>query len=450
VHTRRLLWREHASWRRLVPAPVNMGAQLTRLDNYVHRVEPPKVRAYGACSLEGNRMCNEDAYLAFTTNRVSWSLFGVFDGHGGPEMAERCAENFPLFFWQRSSEIRSRLSSEQMHNAMIGAFQDAEADVLQEAREQGGLWKEQGTCAVVCAVTSRDLVVGNLGDSRAVLCDRRGLAICITRDHKVGDSVEGHAIAQRGGLLDEDGKYVRIPGQPSMGISVARSLGDLHFKNVEELGGKAIISAVPDMFHVPLVEVVGAQANGELSGKLAAGRRRSASDPGSPGRSDDQLVGNAGNFCRPRNNSWSNLSFKQLATANERQRFSFLLVCCDGIWDVMSDQEAVTLAYEELIQIVKQKKEQNRRQSMDGLVKPDQADLVVTDEDCERVCKKLGDEALERGSRDNITAVIVVFGSFQDFSRPFLWPHGEKQQHEDFSMNSPIEVSANEDSEDGG
>eukprot|EP00636_Phaeomonas_parva_P005223 CAMPEP_0118870220 /NCGR_PEP_ID=MMETSP1163-20130328/13272_1 /TAXON_ID=124430 /ORGANISM="Phaeomonas parva, Strain CCMP2877" /LENGTH=80 /DNA_ID=CAMNT_0006805193 /DNA_START=348 /DNA_END=587 /DNA_ORIENTATION=- len=79
-----------------------MGEKLSRLSAIYHGVEATAAAAHGAASFDGSRMCNEDAYMTFVSPGVSWALFGVFDGHGGVEMAARCADYFPLFLWQRS------------------------------------------------------------------------------------------------------------------------------------------------------------------------------------------------------------------------------------------------------------------------------------------------------------------------------------------------------------
>jgi protein phosphatase PTC1 len=60
---------------------------------------------------------------------------------------------------------------------------------------------------------------------------------------------------------------------------------------------------------------------------------------------------------------------------------SHIIVACDGIWDVFSDEEAATLV----------------------------KDLDKEGKNCEDIAKALGETALKKGSRDNITAMIVKF-----------------------------------------
>jgi len=55
----------------------------------------------------------------------------------------------------------------------------------------------------------------------------------------------------------------------------------------------------------------------------------------------------------------------------------FIIMACDGVWDVLSDQEAV--------------------------------DLVKTDTDAQAMADKIVKTALEKGSTDNVTCIVLVF-----------------------------------------
>lgn len=59
----------------------------------------------------------------------------------------------------------------------------------------------------------------------------------------------------------------------------------------------------------------------------------------------------------------------------------FLVLACDGVWDVMSNAECVAFV----------------------------RDTLTCYSDLGRVCARLLDEALNRGSRDNISAIIIAF-----------------------------------------
>jgi serine/threonine protein phosphatase PrpC len=114
-----------------------------------------------------------------------------------------------------------------------------------------------GTCATVAIVVpeptpacssspitsgppTRRLVVGNVGDVRAVLC-AAGTAVRLTVDHEPTLDLERKRIARAGGFVDPDG---RVNGY----IMVSRSLGDFSGKSNAKLKpADQLISNVPDV-----------------------------------------------------------------------------------------------------------------------------------------------------------------------------------------------------------
>jgi len=61
---------------------------------------------------------------------------------------------------------------------------------------------------------------------------------------------------------------------------------------------------------------------------------------------------------------------------------SFMIMACDGLWDVVSDQEAVS--------------------------------LIASIDDPEKAALKLRDTALDKGSEDNVSVVVIQFPPFAD------------------------------------
>ena len=52
---------------------------------------------YGACSMQGWRKSNEDAHIHNLDLGDGNSLFAVFDGHGGEQVAIFCEKYFPIW-----------------------------------------------------------------------------------------------------------------------------------------------------------------------------------------------------------------------------------------------------------------------------------------------------------------------------------------------------------------
>lgn len=50
---------------------------------------------FGACSMQGWRKSNEDAHIHKLNLGDGNSLFAVFDGHGGEQVAMFCEEHMP-------------------------------------------------------------------------------------------------------------------------------------------------------------------------------------------------------------------------------------------------------------------------------------------------------------------------------------------------------------------
>ena len=151
---------------------------------------------------------------------------------------------------------------------MLAAFEQTEQGV--RAPAAGGDW-DDGTTAVCALGLGSTLVIGNLGDSRMVLCRRSGEAKRLTTDHKPEDEAE--RIVAAGGFLQVVGGVARLEGD----LSVSRAFGDREYKKAG--GGSGALSAVPD---VGVVDLLRADA-------------------------------------------------------------AFLLLACDGVWDVYSDAEACDL-----------------------------------------------------------------------------------------------------------
>lgn len=71
----------------------------------------------------------------------------------------------------------------------------------------------------------------------------------------------------------------------------------------------------------------------------------------------------------------------------------FLIMACDGVWDVMSDQEAVDMVLEHC-----GVSNENEAESSKHDVTPSETAAEI-----------LVDEAIERGTGDNVTAIVVFF-----------------------------------------
>ena len=195
-----------------------------------------------------------------------------------------------------------------------------------EGLRSGSAAIHSGTTALAVVLLGRTLHVGNAGDCRAVLC-RRGRAIDLSEDHKPSRASEAARIKAAGGFVDCEG-YL------NGSVAVSRALGDWHL----------------------LCPAAGAR--GEVC--------RLKRPPGDNAAQAGPLTGECDVFSH------------ELTAEDE-----FLLLACDGFWDVMSSQTAVELARQ----------------------------LLRQHNDPARLAAELVKEAIGRHTGDNVTVIAVCLGA---------------------------------------
>lgn len=87
-----------------------MGAYLSEPNTQKESQDDSTDRmSYGASSMQGWRLEQEDAHISLLNfdERTKSSLFAVFDGHGGPEVAKYCAKYLPDFLQTHIEEFRN-------------------------------------------------------------------------------------------------------------------------------------------------------------------------------------------------------------------------------------------------------------------------------------------------------------------------------------------------------
>jgi serine/threonine protein phosphatase PrpC len=153
---------------------------------------------------------------------------------------------------------------------------------------------DSGTTACTVLVTPDWLVCANAGDSRAVF-SKKLRAVPLSYDHKPDDEGEERRVRAAGGYVAGG----RVEGD----LAVSRGLGDFRFKNM------------------PTVLSNFSLTTGKPMHPMKAFEGRDLMKPG------DQKV--------------SPIPDIILQTRN-REQDEFVIVACDGIWDVRSNQECVT------------------------------------------------------------------------------------------------------------
>lgn len=97
-----------------------MGAYLTTpLTDKESTDEANELLSCGASQMQGWRMSQEDAHICSLDFDKSISLFAVFDGHGGPEVALYCAAELPKFL-KETDAYKSNDYEKALKDAFIG------------------------------------------------------------------------------------------------------------------------------------------------------------------------------------------------------------------------------------------------------------------------------------------------------------------------------------------
>ncbi|KAJ7569935.1 hypothetical protein O6H91_01G100900 [Diphasiastrum complanatum] len=194
----------------------------------------------GACDYCSSQGSEEISVLHF---------FGVYDGHGGPQAALFCKD---YLHHALAEEMRMLVDSNPgsgcfskdwniyWQKALASCFLKMDAEVggarccrgLQCSRQEGNesccaepiAPESVGSTAVVAIVAPCQIIVGNCGDSRAVL-SRGGQAIALSIDHKPDREDEMARVEAAGGRVIFWNDY-RVLGV----LAMSRAIGDRYLK----------------------------------------------------------------------------------------------------------------------------------------------------------------------------------------------------------------------------
>lgn len=312
-----------------------------------HGEDTAKGFSWGCSCMQGWRLQMEDAHIAQSAvGKNSWmnvALFGVMDGHGGEHVAKFCKRHLPPTIATGKPD-----SAGNIGQAMTNSFHKMD-DMLRTPdgiREMAGLgnraslpWpmnarpspqpENVGCTAVLSCITADEIITANAGDSRAVLC-RGGKAVPLSFDHKPNNPVERSRITKAGGYVEVQHGGVNTQYRVNGNLNLSRAIGDLEYKKDRKLKPQEqIICSTPDI----------------------------------------------------------------TVEARQPEKDEFLIIGCDGIWDVVSNQEACDF--------VRPRLQKRNGKTPAGLAE---------------ICEELLDRCLSPNlastqglGGDNMTVVIVLF-----------------------------------------
>ncbi|CBI35919.3 unnamed protein product, partial [Vitis vinifera] len=200
---------------------------------------------WGSVSIQGQRPEMEDAVAAVPRfmetpikmligNRaidgmsqrfthLTTHFFGVYDGHGGSQVANYCRDRIHLALAEEIGSIKDDVEDNRhglWENAFTSCFQKVDDEIGGEPIAP----ETVGSTAVVALICSSHIIIANCGDSRAVLC-RGKEPIALSIDHRPNREDEYARIEASGG------KVIQWNGHRVFGVlAMSRSIGDRYLK----------------------------------------------------------------------------------------------------------------------------------------------------------------------------------------------------------------------------
>jgi serine/threonine protein phosphatase PrpC len=310
---------------------------------------------YGLSEEMGHRQTMEDAcaivqHLNITPLAVPHlspqSFFGVFDGHGGHQASLYLSQTLHINVSEGLDKISTELlklvdpSNEnelkEDDNSLVemdkiimktlkDIFLETDADFVSKSKHP-----QHGSTATTALILGKRLYCANVGDSRTLLC-RNFVPIAMSQDHKPSREDESKRIRDAGGFVINN----RVMGE----LAVSRAFGDADFK-------KGIQNIIED--------------EGVVHDENESGDLKNWDEP---------LI----------------IAEPDIKSINITTNDQFLLLACDGLFDVFTGEDLVTFITKDMLD----------------------------HGDAQRCCQHLTHEAIKkRNSRDNVSVILVILNKW--------------------------------------
>jgi len=167
----------------------------------------------------------EDAHIASLDIEPDTHIFGVFDGHGGREMAKFVSKYF-ISELQKNNEYKKGNYEEALKQNFFRMDEMArdeknKAELLSYRDNNDYEISMAGCTANVILIKNNTLYCANAGDSRCCISNN-GKLIKLSKDHKPTDAKERSRIMAAGGAVYNE----RVNGN----LNLSRALGDFEYK----------------------------------------------------------------------------------------------------------------------------------------------------------------------------------------------------------------------------
>jgi protein phosphatase 1G len=222
--------------------------------------------------MQGWRKRMEDSHISDLNFNKNAHLFGVFDGHGGKEVAQFVKKHFtdelkknknyqtgvfkkalietflkmddmcldPSYQIELKEEKRlSKEEDDRQDKSNPNKQNEIYAQLMTKIDNEDSIAMFTGCTATVCLFQDNKFYFANAGDSRIVLA-KKGIAYPMTIDHKPELDSEKNRIYKAEGWVAEG----RVKGN----LNLSRSLGDMEYKQNKKLKPEEqMITAYPEI-----------------------------------------------------------------------------------------------------------------------------------------------------------------------------------------------------------
>lgn len=150
-------------------------------------------------------------------NNVNYTIYCIFDGHGGDQAAQFCVDHLPDL-------IKSNHNfKDSPSKALFESFLSVDESFSKLAKSYNF---ECGTTANVIVTNGTSITVANTGDSRSILIKDNGSYELLSIDHKPNREDEKERIEKSGGRVISIFTVARVQGL----LAVSRAIGDVPLK----------------------------------------------------------------------------------------------------------------------------------------------------------------------------------------------------------------------------
>lgn len=236
---------------------------------------------YASCGMQGWRKRMEDSHIAdLSIANTNCHVFGVFDGHGGKEVAQWVKKkftdeltknkNFKSLNFQKAlfenflrmdslmqeiqgkGELKEEAKKAKLEDEKLNKTDKSKNDMFRslfdpKSQDDCDVAMYTGCTATVCLIDDKKAYFANSGDSRIIVC-KGGVAYPMTVDHKPDLDEERTRIYKADGWV-ADG---RVKGN----LNLSRSLGDLEYKQNKKISQEdQMITAAPEITSTEIKDV---------------------------------------------------------------------------------------------------------------------------------------------------------------------------------------------------